>query len=1011
MTVGQIERKTQNRVIELFQEKLDYTYLGNWEKRENNSNIEKKYLLKYLKGKYDDALIQKAICELEKVATVQNKKLYNSNKAVYDFLRYGISVKENAGDKYQTIELINWDNADKNDFYIAEEVAISGEHDKRPDIVLYVNGIALGVLELKRSTKSVAKGIRQNLDNQKSKFIENFFSTIQLVMAGNDSEGLRYGVIQTPEIHYLTWKEDCGIRFQLDNHLVAMCNKERFIELIHNFIVFDAGGVKKIARHSQYFGVKATQKYLESKKGGIIWHSQGSGKTLIMVWLAKWIRENLPDPRVLIITDRKELDEQIKNRFYGVGEEIVKAKSGHDLMEKLDKSEPWLMCSLVHKFKKTMKSGFDDYIDDLNSKLTSNFKPKGNIYVMVDECHRTQSGKLHEAMKKKIPNAIFVGFTGTPLLQKDKKRSLEVFGGYIHKYKYDEAVRDKVILDLRFEARKIDQKLKSKERVDEWFELKTKGLNDYKKNALKKQWGTMQKVLSSKPRLENIVDDIVMDMARIPRLESGQGNAILIAGNIYEACIYWDLFQKSGLKKCAIVTSYNSHISSIKGETVSTDEDTQAIQKNEIYKKMLDGKNVETFEEEVKKQFIEQPAQMKLLIVVDKLLTGFDAPPATYLYIDKSMKDHGLFQAICRVNRLDGEGKEFGQIIDYKDLFKKIDKSITDYTSDAFDKFDEEDVKGLLSDRIEKAKIKLEESMENISLLCEPVKSPKDTPDFINYFAPHNDLEGTAQRRSALYKSSASVIRAFSDLANDMPEAGYSETEARDIKNQVRNYTNLRDEIQLAGCDYIDLKAYEPSMRYMIDTYISADESETISSFENLTLVEMIIQNGITATIDKMPNNIKKNKGTVAEVIVNNIRKSITEEKLKDPDLFDTMSGLLKELIKKRQEDVLTYEEYLKELEGMSKKIGNQSDDDDYPISIDSKTKRVLYRNLENDEKLSLSIDDAIISNKRDDWKGHPIKERKVFLAIKEVLKNNNKDDGDEQVKKILDLARNQDDY
>lgn len=373
------------------------------------------------------------------------------------------------------------------------------------------------------------------------------------------------------------------------------------------------------------------------------------------------------------------------------------------------------------------------------------------------------------------------------------------------------------------------------------------------------------------------------------------------------------------------------------------------------------------------------------------------------------MKDHGLFQAICRVNRLDGEDKEFGQIIDYKDLFKSIDKSITDYTSDAFDGFEDDDIPDLVTDRLEKAKKKLNDSLENVSALCEPVKSPKDTQDFIDYFAPE-ELDETAPRREALYKMSASLIRAYSTLANDMPEAGYSKKEAQNLQEKARYFTKVRDEIKLASGDHIDLKAYEPSMRYMIDTYISADESEKISSFEDLTLVEMIVQNGTMDTIDKMPKNIRKNKGTVAEVIENNIRKIITEEKPTNPKFFDRMSILLREIIKQRKEDVISYEEYLKKISDFCNKVKGQSSDIKLPESLNTKAKRVLYENLDNNESLTLAVDEAILSNKPDGWRGNKIKEKKVLLAIKEALRNNNIDD-DELAKTILELARRQNDY
>jgi len=269
MTVGQIERKTQDRIVKLFRDELGYTYLGNWEDRTDNSNIERELLTKFLKEKkYSQILINKAINELEKVATDQNKSLYDINKEIYSLLRYGVQVREKIGENKKTVWLIDWENPLKNHFYIAEEVTIQGQHEKRPDIVLYVNGIAVAVLELKRSTISVSEGIRQNLDNQKDVFIKNFFATNQLVIAGNDTEGLRYGVIETPEKYFLTWKEDNHIRNRLDKHLFAMCNKERLLELIHDFIVFDMG-IKKICRHNQYFGVKAAQMHLKKTRR---WH-------------------------------------------------------------------------------------------------------------------------------------------------------------------------------------------------------------------------------------------------------------------------------------------------------------------------------------------------------------------------------------------------------------------------------------------------------------------------------------------------------------------------------------------------------------------------------------------------------------------------------------------------------------------------------------------------------------------------------------------------------------------
>ena len=784
--VGQRERQTQNRVVQLFQQHLNYRYLGNWKDKSSNSNIEVAILTEFLRHKqgYSDTLITKALYELDKISGDQSRSLYDINKDVYNLLRYGVKVKEGAGENTQTVKLINWEQPLQNDFAVAEEVTIKGENNKRPDIVLYINGIALGVLELKRSTISVSEGIRQNLDNQTSRFIKPFFTTMQLVMAGNDTEGLRYGTIETPEKYYLTWKEKDlspnlsptrrealivpppslippslippslagkgvrGLGF-LDNHLLQFCEKSRFLELIHDFIVFDLG-TKKICRHNQYFGVKAAQDYLHRREGGIIWHSQGSGKSLTMVWLAKWIQENITDSRVLIITDREELDSQIQDNFLGVSENIYRTTSGKDLIDKLNDTKTWLICSLIHKFGKK-EPDYDQYITQIKSDITTEFQPKGDIYIFVDECHRTQSGKLHSAMKELIPNAVIIGFTGTPLLKKDKnQKSTAVFGEYIHTYKFDEAASDKVILDLRYEARNVDQNITSPDKIDRWFEAKTQNLTEFAKNKLKKRWGTMQKVLSSQSRLSKIVDDIIFDFGTKDRLSNGRGNAMLVCGSIYEACKYYELFLNKGFPRCAIITSYDGKSQSIKGESTGEDKATEKLEQYEIYQKMLGGVSADKFEKDVKNKFIHQPAQMKLLIVVDKLLTGFDAPSATYLYIDKNMRDHGLFQAICRVNRLDGEDKEYGYIIDYKDLFKSIDESVKDYTREVFEDYDDDDIDGLLGDRITKGRERLEASRESIKALCEPVQPPQDTPAYIHYFcaADIND----SQKRIALYK-------------------------------------------------------------------------------------------------------------------------------------------------------------------------------------------------------------------------------------------------------------------
>ena len=1027
-TVGQREKKTQERVVALFRDTLGYRYLGNWIDREGNANIEQELLRGWLRKQgYADGLINRAIFLLGKEANDQTKSLYDRNRAVYELLRYGVKVKAEVGENTETVWLIDWKNVHNNDFSIAEEVTVKGAnakaHRKRPDIVLYVNGIALGVLELKRSTVSVAEGIRQNLDNQKKEFIQHFFSTIQYVMAGNDTEGLRYGTIETPEKYYLTWKEYSPIENLLDRHLVQLCSKERLLELIHDFVVFDAG-IKKLCRHNQYFGVRAAQDFIRRREGGIIWHTQGSGKSLTMVWLAKWIRENRQGARLLIITDRTELDEQIEKVFKGVNEDIYRTKSGADLIATLNETKPWLICSLIHKFGSKQDGeivgDIPGYIDEVKRALPRDFKAKGDLYVFVDECHRTQSGELHAAMKAILPNALFIGFTGTPLLKVDKKKSIEVFGRYIHTYKFDEAVKDGVVLDLRYEARDIDQEITSQRKIDEWFEAKTQGLTDLARAQLKQRWGTLQKVLSSQSRLEKIVADILLDMATRPRLMDGRGNAILVAGSIYQACKFYELFSKTELAgKCAIVTSYKPSLSDIKGETTGEGM-TEALRQYEIYKKMLADwfnedpekavNRVEEFEKEVKMKFINEPGQMKLLIVVDKLLTGFDAPSATYLYIDKQMRDHGLFQAICRVNRLDGEDKEYGYIIDYKDLFKSLEGAVQDYTSGALDGYDKKDVAGLLENRLTKARERLEEAREAIKALCEPVEAPKDTAAYLRYFCAADSgnaeqLKANEPKRLALYKLTASFLRAFANLANELAEAGYSSEERDALKAEVDHYTKARDEVKLASGDYIDLKLYEPAMRHLIDTYIRAEESEVISAFDDLSLIQLIVERGPDA-VKNLPKGIRENKETVAETIENNVRKLIVDESPINPKYYEKMSELLDALIEQRRKNVIDYQEYLTKIAELTKQVKNPGGGSGYPASLDTPAKRALYDNLGQNEVLALKVHQAVQNSRQDGWRSNPMKVKKVKLAIKAALHDN-----ELLTEKIIELVKNQHEY
>lgn len=497
------ERATQDRLAALItspedQGGLGYRHLGDWSKREGNRAIEADLLRDNLAARgYSPAHISAALQRLESAADSTGITLYQANLRTYQLLRYGVPVQIAAGQAHETVHLIDWQHPEKNDFALAEEVTLKGGHQRRPDIVLYLNGLAIAVIELKRSSVELADGVRQLITNQEEIFNKGFFSTAQLLLAGSDSQGLRYGTTGTPEQFFVTWKDEAASGAPptagalLDRPLAQMCNKARLLDLIRNFIIFDAGQ-KKVPRPHQFFAVKAAQERIGRREGGVIWHTQGSGKSILMVLIAKWLMEHDPEARILVITDRDELDKQIEGVMKNAG--VIGAESPSpritsraEFVEKLGAATPRLLCALIHKFDAADLKGDPPPVT-------------GRFYVFVDECHRTQGGDMNKQMKRWLEGAVFIGFTGTPLLRKDKQMTRDVFGTYIHTYKFHEGVADGVILDLKYEARDVPQRLTSQAAIDQWFEQKTKGLNNFQKAVLRKRWATMEQLMSAAER-------------------------------------------------------------------------------------------------------------------------------------------------------------------------------------------------------------------------------------------------------------------------------------------------------------------------------------------------------------------------------------------------------------------------------------------------------------------------------------------------------------------------------
>lgn len=422
---------------------------------------------------------------------------------------------------------------------------------------------------------------------------------------------------------------------------------------------------------------------------------------------------------------------------------------------------------------------------------------------------------------------------------------------------------------------------------------------------------------------------------------------------------------------------------------------------------------VEDFEKKVKERFIKEPGQMRLLIVVDKLLTGFDAPSATYLYIDKEMHDHGLFQAICRVNRLDGDDKEYGYIIDYKDLFQHLECAVDDYTGGALDGYDKEDVAGLLTDRLEKGKERLDEAREIIKALCEPVSVPRNTADHLRYFCSGDTMDKEALRRNepkrvALYKASASLVRAYANLANELIAAGYTAEQAAQVKAEVEYYAKVREEVSLAAGDTLDMKQYEPAMRSLLDMYIRAEESEIVGGFDELGLIELIVNNGLRA-LEKLPENIRGDEQLVAEVIENNLRKVIIDEQPVNPKYYERMSEVLDALIEERRKGALDYKVYLEQIKKLAEEAlqTGGSTGAKYPTTLNTSAKRALFDNLEGNQELAIQIDEVVKTTKKAKWVGNKRKEKEVENVVRDALGPKLKDRLDE----IMELLRNQREY
>jgi len=1027
------ERTVQNRVIGLLREKLGFGYWGNL-KDQDNRNINDAVLTDFLRDRQGlrPNQIASVLARLHQAAQCATfDALYGANKEVYHLLRYAISIPGEPGKPGSQAWLIDWKNPQNNIFSIAEEVRVAtngGEHPyRRPDVCIYVNGILFGVIELKKATVNVEEGVRQNWRNQQEREIPGFFSTTQLLVAGSESEGIKYGTTLTSPKYWLKWKEPCGnpcpasrftpadVKNLMDRSILQLFEPSRFLGIVHDGIVFD-NGIKKVMRPNQIFALDAAKPRVRAKESGIIWHTQGSGKSLMMVWLAQWIRDNCDDARVVIITDRDELDRQITTGFQNAEEQPHRATSGDDLLATLNANTEGIVTTLIHKFgivrtgageklseidkKLRGKPTIAQYLEQIAEHLPAGFKAKGDIYVFVDECHRSQGGMLNRAMKKIMgENVMLIGFTGTPLLKADKGKltSRENFGSYIHTYKYDEAVKDGVVLDLRYEARDVDQQLKEDITFDQLFEATTRSLTPRAKEDLKARWAQMENLFSSKERISRIVTDICKDMLLKKELKNGWGNAMLVCESVYQAFRYYEAFEYGGTPlrgRVAVVTSYDGKAPDLANGYTGVMA-TEAEYKYKMAKYMFDGRTPEEHEEWAKHWFVNHPGSMKLLIVVDKLLTGFDAPSCTYLYIDKKMEDHTLFQAICRVNRLNEAWKDYGHIVDYKHLFESIQGAIEDYTNGAFSGYDKEDVQGVLKGDLTEGKRCLEEALERCRSLSEPVKPPKGIDEFFDWFCFDQvkvpaerhveELQKNAQKREDFYQACFAAVRAFASIAVDITKL-YPEDVAASLRAEVKDFDEIRTAIMKRCGDFADLKQFDAEMRALLDDYVTASHATKLADLKDFSFLDVIKLNedGEAEETEEQETESAGGERGVAEAMAANVRKYVFRKRETNPAEFKRFSERINHLLEAYLQDKLEYKKFLDEMMRICEELKNEKESRD--PRIDTEAKKNLMDNLGRDPDLALKVYDAVVGSMKPGFRTNSVRRKKVEHAISLAL-------------------------
>ena len=1010
---------SQRPAIEVLQ-KLGYKYISEEENKKLRNYILTDVIFKDIlakklneinsyeykgeKYKFSASTIGQAIKDLNEDLVTG---VISTNEKIYDLLTLGKSYQENMIDGTKRsfdIKYIDFEHPENNDFYVTEEFSVlrmNGKDYARPDIVLFVNGIPLAVIECKDATVPIIQAISQNIRNQKPDYVPQLFKFIQIVMAANKNE-TKYATCGTPDKFWSTWNEQYVEKqnelldktvigrqvTKQDRDIISLFEKERFLELIKDFIIFEAG-TKKICRYQQYFAVKAMlERIKHDKKGGVVWHTQGSGKSITMVYITKKLMEDkeIQNPQVVIVTDRVDLDKQIHKTFNRIGVEAARATTGNNLTELIKDEKIRVITTVVNKFETVVKSGVS--VD------------APNTFILVDEGHRTQYGEINRRMQEVFKGAIYISFTGTPIMKRDRN-IFDKFGGLIHKYSLDDALKDKAIVPLIYEGKMVDQEV-SKEAIDMRLDMLTRNLTEEQKTDVMKKWSRFEKVASSEQRLELIAWDIAKNYNET--LKGTGFNAMLACNKKIEAVKYYNIFREEfpELEVAVVISPPDMR----EGEG-SIDEDTNDIVKKFYINALSNYKNEEEYEETIKSKFIN--GDIDILIVVDKLLTGFDAPKASTLYLDKQIKEHNLLQAIARVNRL-CDGKDYGYIVDYRGLLGELDKALTMYQEAGLEEFNEEDIKSSVY-YIDTEINNMFEAYEKLKEIFKDIKNKNDLEEY-EVLLEDEKIRKDFYDKLCKFGSMLGII-----LPSDQAYYKVGKEKISELRKALAFYQKLRATVKLRYSETIDHKEYEAKMQKLLDNYVVAKEMMRITEPVDITDAE---------NFDKELEKMGTDRGK-ADTIRTRLTRTISEKSKEDPDYYKKFSTRIEETIEAYRNRRITDSEYLQKMQDIKEDFRKGNSGIVYPSNITTENSRAFYgviydklipimkenANIEEIGEIALTIQREIESKIKRDWHYNTDIHNEIAQAIDDTIfmyatrKNINLDleELDKLIEEIINIA------